>query len=173
MLVSVLVGAIRSVAEFTYAPDQMLSHLNERMMGRSNGGFATALAALVTAEGNVTIANAGHLPPYLNGREVEVTGALPLGIVSGAQYETTHLHLEVSSRLTFYSDGVIEAQDRSGKLLGFDRARDLSTQPAAAIVEAARAFGQQDDITVITLERIVVAEVLDLEQRTPAWTPAS
>ena len=93
--------------------------------------------------------------------------------MSGAQYETTQLRLEPSSRLTFYSDGVIEAQDKSGELLGFDRARELSTRSAAAIAEAARAFGQQDDITVITLERIVVAEVLDLERRTPAWFPAS
>jgi serine phosphatase RsbU (regulator of sigma subunit) len=107
----------------------------------------------------------------LDGREVELTGAFPLGIVSRAQYETTQLRLEPSSRLTFYSDGVIEAQDKSGALLGFDRARELSTQPAAAIAEAAKSFGQQDDITVITLERVTAEEERKIEQSTPVWIP--
>jgi hypothetical protein len=38
-------------------------------------------------------------------------------------------------------------------LLGFERSRELSTQPAAAIVEAAVHIGQQDDITVVTIAR--------------------
>jgi serine phosphatase RsbU (regulator of sigma subunit) len=56
--------------------------------------------------------------------------------------------------LTFYSDGVVEAQNAKGELFGFERGRAISTQPAAAIVEAARQFGQEDDITVVTIERL-------------------
>jgi serine phosphatase RsbU (regulator of sigma subunit) len=56
-------------------------------------------------------------------------------------------------RLTFYSDGVVEAQSVKGELFGFERAREISTEPAANIVEAAKRFGQQDDITVVTIER--------------------
>ena len=153
MLVSVLVGAIRAAAEFTQSPSALLAGLNERLMGRARGGFSTALAAHITAEGSVTIANAGHLPPYLDGREVELPGTLPLGIVSGSSYETVQFNLPQGSRLTFYSDGVVEAQNQKGELLGFDRAKDLSMQPAAAIVEAAMYFGQSDDITVVTIER--------------------
>ena len=37
--------------------------------------------------------------------------------------------------------------------LGFDRTRDLSTQSAQEIAEAARAWGQNDDITVVTVRR--------------------
>jgi len=48
---------------------------------------------------------------------------------------------------------VIEAQNQKGELFGFDRARDISTQPAAAIAEAAKQFGQEDDITVVTITR--------------------
>jgi serine phosphatase RsbU (regulator of sigma subunit) len=93
------------------------------------------------------------LSPYLDGREVELPGALPLGVMSGMVYETIQFALSPGSRLTFYSDGVVEAQNQKGELFGFDRARDLSTQPAAAIVEAAKQFGQEDDITVVTIER--------------------
>jgi phosphoserine phosphatase RsbU/P len=172
MLVSVLVGAIRSIADFRSSPDEILTHLNQRMIGRTNGGFSTALAALFTADGSVSIANAGHLPPYLDGREVELPGALPLGIDRGATYEATKLQLEPGSRLTFYSDGVIEARDKSGQLFGFERGREVSIRPAKAIVEAAKTFGQMDDITVVTVERFAVEERHKVIQTSPVCTPA-
>jgi hypothetical protein len=153
MLVSVLVGAILGFSEYTEDPAELLAGLNKRLLGRAGGGFATALAAHIAADGRVTVANAGHLSPYLDGREVELPGALPLGVAGEAHYEMTHFRIEPGSRLTFYSDGVIEAQNQRGELLGFERGRELSTRPAAAIVEAARNFGQQDDITVVTIER--------------------
>ena len=89
MLVSVVVGAIRGVAGYTQDPAELLANLNERLIGRTHGSFSTALAAGIAADGSVTIANAGHLSPYLDGKEVELPGALPLGIVSGATYEST------------------------------------------------------------------------------------
>jgi sigma-B regulation protein RsbU (phosphoserine phosphatase) len=153
MLVSVLVGALRAVAEYTTRPAEILANLNERLVGRVGGGFSTALAALIAADGEVTIANAGHLSPYLDGKEVELPGALPLGVTSTATYETTESYLPAGSRLTFYSDGVVEAQNSKGELFGFERAHELSTLSAAAIVEAAKRFGQRDDITVVTIER--------------------
>jgi hypothetical protein len=153
MLVSVLVGAIRATADHTHCPDEVLASLNERLLGRVSGSFATALAAYIAADGRVTLANAGHLSPYLDGREIDLPGALPLGILSHVQYALTQVYLAPGSRLTFYSDGVVEAQNQSRELLGFDRARELSTQPATEIVEAAKQFGQSDDITVVTIER--------------------
>lgn len=153
MLVSVIVGAIRGVAEYTEDPAELLANLNERLVGRGGGGFSTALAARIDAGGLVTIANAGHLPPYLDGREVELPGALPLGAITGAAYDTAQFELPPGSRLTFYSDGVVEAQNARGELFGFDRTRAISTRSAAAIVEAAKEFGQEDDITVVTVER--------------------
>jgi hypothetical protein len=153
MLVSVLVGAIRGVAEYTSDPCELLANLNERLVGRTGGGFSTALVANIAANGAVTIANAGHLSPYLDGREVDLPGALPLGVEPGATYQAICFHMPAGSRLTFYSDGVVEAQNQKGELFGFDRGRELSTQPAAAIVEAAKSFGQSDDITVVAIQR--------------------
>jgi sigma-B regulation protein RsbU (phosphoserine phosphatase) len=153
MLVSVLVGAIRGVAEYTSDPAELLASLNERLVGRGGGSFSTASVAHIKANGQVTIANAGHLSPYLDGREVELPGALPLGVMSDAVYATTEFYLAPGSRLTFYSDGVVEAQNQKGELFGFDRAKAISTQPAAAIVDAAKQFGQEDDITVVTIVR--------------------
>jgi hypothetical protein len=161
MLVSMLVGSIRILAEDTHDPVLILHKLHDRLMGRTRGGFSTALAAFIADDGQVTIANAGHLSPYLDGREIELQGALPLGIASGAHYESSSFELRPGSRLTFVSDGVVEAQNKTGKLFGFERAEAMSQEPAAAIVKAAVDFGQSDDITVVTIERLATARVIE------------
>jgi len=152
MVVSVLVGAIRAEASHGAGPADLLASLNDRMMGRSHGGFVTCMAAHLNGEGLLSIANAGHLPPYLNGEEIAAPGSLPMGLMTGARYETLDLQLAAGDRLTFVSDGVVEAQSRTGELLGFERTREVSRQPAEAIARTAREFGQQDDITVVTVE---------------------
>jgi phosphoserine phosphatase RsbU/P len=153
MLVSVLVGAIRGVSDYTAEPAELLANLNQRLVGRVAGSFSTALAARLFPDGSVVMANAGHLPPYLDGHEVQVLGALPLGAKAGTRYETVRFELPRGSRLTFYSDGIIEAQNPKGELFGFDRGRELAMQPVATIVEAAQRFGQHDDMTVIAITR--------------------
>jgi serine phosphatase RsbU (regulator of sigma subunit) len=153
MLVSVLVGAIRGVAQYTRDPGELLGQLNERLIGRTQGSFSTALVAHIAADGAVSIVNAGHLSPYLNGEEVELKSALPLGVVGGASYEPTRFHLSVGEQLTFCSDGVVEAQNAAGELFGFERVQAISRSSSAQIVEAAKQFGQEDDITVVTITR--------------------
>jgi phosphoserine phosphatase RsbU/P len=152
MMVSVLVGAIRAEAARGTDAAALVNSLNQRMAGRARGGFTTCLAAHISAEGALTVANAGHLPPYLNGNELEIPGTLPLGILDNTRYKSVTLQLAPADRLTFISDGVVEAQTRAGELFGFDRTRRVSTAPAERIAEAARAFGQIDDITVVTVE---------------------
>ena len=56
--------------------------------------------------------------------------------------------------MTFLSDGVLEARNPSGELFGFERLAAISIQPAEAIAQAAQAFGQEDDITVLTVARV-------------------
>src|ERR1017187_3066438 len=103
MMVSVLVGAIRAEAAHGADPASLLASLNDRTMGRSQGGFTTCLTMHITPEGLVTLANAGHLPPYLNGREIAMPGSLPLGIVAGARYDSITIALAPGDRLTFVS----------------------------------------------------------------------
>ena len=156
MLVSVLVGAIRAEAAHDTNPIVVLRSLNQRMIGRAHGGFTTCLAAHITAHGLLTMANAGHLAPYLNGEEVNLPGALPLGILPDPDYETITVQLKPGDRLTFVSDGVVEAQakllPKPGELFGFDLTRALSVFPAQRIAAAAAGYGQSDDITVVTVE---------------------
>jgi hypothetical protein len=149
MLVAVLVGAIRSQAEYSYDPAAMLDLLNRRMIGRSGGHFATCLAAELSADGEMRIANAGHLPPYLNGKEMEVEGSLPLGVADEVAYPVQRFTLRPGDRLTFMTDGVVEATNPLRELFGFERTREISGERAAAIAARAQSFGQEDDITVL------------------------
>ena len=153
MTVSLLVGAVRTALSFTGSPAGLLSVLNTRMIGRGQGGFTTCLIVRVEADGSVTAANAGHLAPYLNGREVAVANGLPLGLSASAAYGETLFRLAPGSRLTLITDGVVEARSKTGELYGFERAAAISTQPAEEIARTAQNFGQDDDITVLGVER--------------------
>ena len=58
-------------------------------------------------------------------------------------------------RFTFVSDGVVEAANAKGELFCFDRTREISGKSAQEIADAAKAWGQNDDITVVTIRREV------------------
>ncbi|HTX75576.1 MAG TPA: SpoIIE family protein phosphatase [Terracidiphilus sp.] len=146
------IGALRTLAAEALRPAELLERLNRQMVQAQDGGFVTCIAARLAADGELTVANAGHLSPYWNGQEVACEPGLPLGIHAQADYAETAARIEAGDRLTFLSDGVVEARGATGELLGFERTRELSTRAAAEIAEAARRFGQEDDITVLTLE---------------------
>ena len=150
MTAAVLIGAAQRRDSET--PAALLQHLNLVLADMNVSGFATCLCAELSSDGTLTVANAGHLPPYLGGRELPLPSGLPLGISPEAEYLETTLQLAPSDTLTFLSDGVVEARNLAGELFGFDRACAISRESAESICRAAQAFGQEDDITVLTLK---------------------
>jgi hypothetical protein len=148
MTVSATVGALRGCA--TRDPGKVLSYLNPVLCGQV-GGFVTCCVVLLFLDGRLIVANAGHLFPYLNGKELAVNCGLPLGIVDGGNYEEANYRLSAGDRLTFISDGIVEARDTSGTLFGFERTRAICQEPAQTIAQTAKAFGQEDDIMVLTV----------------------
>jgi hypothetical protein len=156
MTVSLIVGTLRTLAEFTHSPAEILNGLNRRLIGRIDGGFATCLIASIAADGTVVLANAGHLAPFRNETELPVTGSLPLGLTADAEYDELDFRLQENDTLMFYTDGVVEARNQAGELYGFERIAALaaSNQNVEQIVEAACAFGQKDDITVLRVTRL-------------------
>jgi sigma-B regulation protein RsbU (phosphoserine phosphatase) len=160
MNASTLVGAFRN--ELSHDPATILSHLNHVMFGTGSGldavmakdavaTFATCLCARIYRNGAMEIANAGHLSPYRDGREVELPPGLPLGVIPGMTYDQTRFQLEQGDRLIFLSDGVVEATNAQGELFGFERTQQVSNEPARYIAQTAKRFGQNDDITVISI----------------------
>ena len=67
---------------------------------------------------------------------------------------------------------MVEAQNQKGELFGFDHAKAISTEPAAAIVDAAVRFGQSDDITVVTIKRLMASEASAAWRDEPVPAPA-
>jgi hypothetical protein len=153
MTVSLLVGTFRTLAHYTQSPGQILSAMNQRMLGRSRGGFTTCLILRIDRDGAVTAANAGHIAPYLNGKELAIDNGLPLGISAQSTYAESTFHLPPNAQVTLLSDGVAEARNANGELFGFERTQAISTQPAEEIARAAQHFGQEDDITVLSITR--------------------
>jgi hypothetical protein len=156
MNVALIIGTVRTLAEFESEPKAILGGLNRRLVGRMQGGFTTALLLKLDHFGHCTLANAGHLPPFLNGNELTLKQSLPLGIVVEAEFEGEELILRKGDCLTLYTDGVPEARSKKGELYGFERTRALfsNSYSAESVAQAARDFGQEDDITVLTIHTI-------------------
>ena len=157
MLVSLLVGALHALVKTTASPAQLLAGLNQSVQGRSRGGFTTCLILHIQADGAMTFANAGHISPYRNGMELSCGNGLPLGLVAEPDYSEFTLQLGLGDQLTLLTDGVLEARNAKGELLGFERMTPLTTKSAEEIADAAKAFGQDDDITVLTVARRAAA----------------
>jgi Stage II sporulation protein E (SpoIIE) len=148
MLATLIVGAVRTAAGFTSDPARILALLNDRLQGR---GLVTCLALRIEQDGSATLVNAGHLPPYLNGKELPIEGALPLGAVPGMQFPASHFSLNAGDTLLLLTDGLVEARNAAGELFGFERTAAMSTESAQNIARAAQAHGQEDDITLLTV----------------------
>jgi serine phosphatase RsbU (regulator of sigma subunit) len=70
------------------------------------------------------------------------------------------VRLKEGDHFSLYTDGLLEARNHSGELYGFDRLEVLfGTRPSASRAsEEAVAFGQEDDVTVLTLTRLAAGE---------------
>ena len=156
------IGALRTLAAEELGPAAVLTRLNRQLAETGDGGFITCVCLRATQNGKVTIANAGHLAPYCNGEEMQVEADLPLGIFAEQQYSERAFQLEPGDRLTLLSDGVLEARDAQGTLFGFERTRAISSGTAEAIAAEALKFGQEDDITVLTLARLSTTQMQGL-----------
>jgi len=157
MTVSLLVGTVRTLAHYTQSPAEILSAMNQRMIGRTQGGFTTCLVLRADGDGKLIVANAGHIAPYLQGKELSVESGLPLGLDASATYSESTFALRALEQLTLMTDGVVEARNKEGELFGFERTVAISAKPAEKIAQTAEQFGQDDDITVLTLQRTVLA----------------
>lgn len=149
MRVATILGALRR--ESSSDPSTILAGLNEALIAQGELGFTTACCVRLQRSGEFSVANAGHIAPYLNGVEVLTPDSLPLGLVPDQVYPVVTGMLAPGDRMLLVSDGVPEARDDQGILYGFDRLAELAHMPVQEIAEAARRHGQEDDITAVTI----------------------
>jgi phosphoserine phosphatase RsbU/P len=164
LLMSATRGMLRSLAEASCTPSEVLTKLNELLVEDFPAGkFVTLVyAVLDPASRTLTFANAGHLPPLLVEQEnvsfLDTERGLPLGLSCGDYSEKT-LPLTPGSRLVFYSDGISEAVNAKDEEYGVERlACQVSGANASAVsvLEDVRAFANgsllQDDATVVFVQ---------------------
>jgi phosphoserine phosphatase RsbU/P len=174
MTVSLIVGAARTLAKFAPQPAEMLNELNQRLFGRLSGGFVTCLVMRLSPDGQCAMASAGHPAPYLNKRELDLPGALPLGVLATAIYEERTIDLREGDHFALYTDGLLEARSANGEIFSFERLNELfATDPdASKATETAVNFGQDDDITVLTLTRLATREQSSTRYSAPQFLEA-
>jgi serine phosphatase RsbU (regulator of sigma subunit)/CHASE1-domain containing sensor protein/anti-sigma regulatory factor (Ser/Thr protein kinase) len=174
-------SVLRAVARRgNVAPGRVLAEANEVLYAYiPSGTFVTCFYGVLDLEnGRLVYANAGHDPPYSQrgGDEQELRArGMPLGLMPDMPYEEKEAVLAAGDDLLLYSDGLVEAHDTKGDMFGFPRLRRLimaqSTGSGEELIDVLLAeltsftgadAEQEDDITLVTLERSK-ARVRDLE----------
>lgn len=149
MRVAMILGMLRR--ESSRAPEEILARLNEALITDGEVGFTTACCVHLRRTGEYVVANAGHLSPYVQGVETATVPGLPLGLAGEQTYDVVAGALGAGERMVLVSDGVPEARAATGELYGFERLAKLTLRPAGEIADVAQRFGQEDDITVLSI----------------------
>jgi len=166
-LLSASLQAILAVCPKDGGPAATLALANQSMLRRPvPARYATVFYASITADGQLTYSNGGHLPPLLigrSGRRWLDRGGMVVGLFEMTAYEEETVQLQEGDRLIVFSDGVTEAVNTTGEEFGEMRlaacVEDLGhLSPAdqvARIMEAVQTFAagarQADDITALVL----------------------
>ncbi|MBN2447068.1 MAG: SpoIIE family protein phosphatase [Phycisphaerae bacterium] len=132
--------------------------------------FITAILGMVdTRSGDITFVSAGHPGPLLVGQEfseaIDCHGALPLGIDDEEEFDVLTLHPESHVKaIVFYTDGLIEAANGDGELLGLPEIKNtLATLREPTNKEIIRVLrgrvrkhlgrlDNEDDLTLLTMQ---------------------
>ncbi len=157
------------------SPAEVMSQTNRLLYGDvPKGSFVALSYALLRPDGNqVCFSNGGQLSPFLvsaNGQPIDLIetpgNRLPLGILPDLSYQERSFTLLPGDSLVFYTDGLIEQNDKYGGMFGFESVRslleELRGQPPAVILnsllEAAHTFAnglhQHDDVTLVVVQRL-------------------
>jgi serine phosphatase RsbU (regulator of sigma subunit) len=107
--------AMRAYAMDLADPGEVLTRLHALIRHLDPDHCATAILAMVTPGGDMSLATAGHPPPLLRGtdgsvRRLEFPGPM-LGLPVDHTYVATTVPLRTGATLLFYTDGLIERRD--------------------------------------------------------------
>lgn len=174
---------LRETGPRLVSPGVVLARVNELLCDDIPAHmFVTCLVMLLDGgTGNVEFANAGHNLPYVRAtdgtvRELRATG-MPLGLMPGIVYDEATAVIGPGEQVLLYSDGLTEQHDAHGEMFGFPRTAEVVARATSAVElsdlcvsELARFTGpdveQEDDITMVALERVSGAEYADATQLT-------
>ncbi len=162
-------SVLRASAQRIINPGEVLQRVNEHLCpDMPEKMFVTCLYGVLNpTTGHFRFANAGHDLPYVKTAEGSVelrARGMPLGLMTGMDYEEKEMVLAPGDSLLLHSDGVVEAHDPSGQMFGFPRLKEavarypggheLIDRVLADLHEhTGEEAEQEDDITMVTLTR--------------------
>jgi sigma-B regulation protein RsbU (phosphoserine phosphatase) len=158
-------SALRAYAMETDDPADVLTRLDRKVQRFEPDAMATVLYAVLDVDlGNLTVSNAGHLPPIIvsdcaPSSLIKIAPDLPLGAYHDAPRHNIHVAIQREECLFLYTDGLVERRDRPvmtgiNKLaaaLKYGPAETMCTTAMAALLHNESA---PDDIAVLAIRRI-------------------
>ncbi len=160
---------LRAAAERLSSPSAVLQRVNELLHPDIPPRmFVTCLYALLEpGSGRLRFANAGHGLPYRRSArgvsELRATG-MPLGLLPNMNYDEAEITLAPGESVLLHSDGLVEAHNPQGEMLGFARLQSLVAghDGGAALIPyllgeldafVGAGWEQEDDVTLVLLQR--------------------
>ena len=159
LLAANIQALVRSLANIDAEPLVLANQINKHLSRYTpSNRFATAVFVVLSRDsGELTYVNAGHNSPivFCDGSEtsLEATG-IPMGLLSGAEYEAGAAIVPFGSALLLFTDGLtdsISGNDPESRLRGA-----ISDNPAKTISNLKLLIDprcKQDDITILLVKR--------------------
>jgi phosphoserine phosphatase RsbU/P len=173
LIASMLQVALTAQVIHASAPERVLSGLNRALCGKFERNFVTAAYVFVDMEKKLmTYAGAGHPPLLFSSKSAGKVSAVSenglfLGMFPEATYTSLQLPVQAEDRVVLYTDGIPETMNPAEQEFGTARFMQFMENNYSLAVnqfadglldelsrwsEQPRGQGQQDDITVITVD---------------------
>ncbi len=182
LIMSAILVLFRTEARLGGSAEEILSRLNRSVVQTLQGDMMVTLGiGIFDQQKNICeYASAGHMAPYLL-RGDQVTqipcSSLPLGISKDETYCQVVIPVQPDDRFLFYTDGVVEALNDNGEMVGFqeferclsrlNRAASAQEQIDALVRQLPEGHGiNKDDRTIIMVEYKKSADAVKSQRET-------
>jgi len=156
----------RSEAHRVDSAAEIVGTMSHNLCEEYKGGdFVTMFVGILDlTTGRLDYCNAGHEAPLVAGQPLDIKRNLPVGALSDWSYEGQQTQLKPGDMLFLYTDGLSEAKNSTGELLGRKRVQQLASehyqdtaQQLVGLMEAevhrhAGDAEQSDDITMLAIK---------------------
>jgi len=181
MVMAMNISLFRNIAAHSDEPSVIVSSLNEAMVQNNEANmFVTVFVGVLDlTDGTLRYCNAGHNAPLIIEKNsipqqgncihiLNTTPNLPVGVMSGFQYEAQKTMVNKGELLFLYTDGLTEAENAKHLLFGEERMNSVAVETltlidttpkaiidhmTAAIKEFVDKAEQSDDLTMMAIKR--------------------
>jgi serine phosphatase RsbU (regulator of sigma subunit) len=169
LIMAALSTRIRSEAQQQHEIDELVGIINAstcRLISEEGFFITIVVGRYWPGSGRIQVLTAGHLPPLWTGdsgsRKLNVAGGIALGVSPEARYEKSEIIIGPGESVLFYTDGILEARNVKGELLGAERLVGLLAEVKGppwgpGLLEAVRLWQAdspaEDDLTMLEIWR--------------------